>query len=290
MRDADRCVSGGITKANGNCTDPDPADGLSVQCVGPWASEKHNYLSRYIETTKFFRKKFLTATSTHPVGGAAFIDLFAGPGRARIFSNGRVIDGSPLIALAHAAAPFTRVVLCDIDEENVSALRARTAVYGDRAVVVPGDCNTQIDMILAEVPRHGLNLALIDPFNLESLSFQTLAKLAQVKRMDLIVHFPTMDAKRNHAFGAVEKLGRATGTANMGAVIHKPKDTAKAISELRANLQKLGYTGKESRTAPIKNLHNGILYHLVYFSKVDKGDSIWNSIAKTTSSGQRSLL
>jgi len=291
MQNSERCAKGGPKKANGNCTNPDPDDGLPVQCVGLWTNDKHHYLRQYIEAARAVRAKFLPGANRRGIpGGAAFIDLFAGPGRARIYSNGVIIDGSPLIALAQEAAPFSRVILCDMDEENVSALRARTVKYGQRVQVVPGDCNEKIDEIIASVPPYGLNLALIDPFNLDSLSFETLAKLAQVRRMDLIVHFPTMDAKRNHAQGAVEKLGRATGSTSIDALIRKPKDTAKAILALRANLEHLGYTGYESRSPPIRNTRNGVLYHLVYFSKAGKGDAIWNSIATRTASGQYSML
>jgi|SRR5712691_2587869 len=287
---SEHCRDGGPKKANGNCTNPDPTDGLPVQCVGPWAPQKHHYYGQYIERTSDTRQKYLRPTGgRRHAGGAAVVDLFAGPGRARIRSTGAVIDGSPLIALKHTAAAFTRVILCDVDEENIAALKARTAEYGARVSIVYGDCNEKIDEIIAKVPPYGLNLALIDPFNLDSLLFPTLAKLAQFDRMDLIIHFPTMDAKRNHAQGAVEKLGRATGSAAIDSLILRPKDTAKAIAELRASLKQLGYTGYRSVAPPIRNTRNGLLYHLVHASKKGKGDAIWSSVTKTDSSGQTSL-
>jgi three-Cys-motif partner protein len=286
MRDADGCTTGGFTKANGNCTNPDPVDGLSVQCVGPWAVHKHDYLERYIEATRQVRKKYLEPSGK---GGAAFIDLFAGPGRARIFTNGTLIDGSPLMGLKHTAAPFSRVIVCDNDLENVEALRKRTAPYGCRAVVVPGNCHEQIDSIMDEIPKYGLNLALVDPYSLDELQYPTLAKLGTFERMDMLIHFPTGDAKRNHAQGAAERLARATGSTRVRELVRKPTDTVKAIHELRASLEKLGYTGFETRTAPIRNTNNVILYHLVYVSKDNKGDVIWNSIVRTTATRQRSL-
>ena len=48
MRDAEGCTHGGQTKRNGNCTNPDPMDGLAVECVGPWAEDKHYYLRQFI--------------------------------------------------------------------------------------------------------------------------------------------------------------------------------------------------------------------------------------------------
>ena len=129
------CAKGGPTKGNGNCTVPD-VDGASVQCVGQWAKEKHEYLRRYIGATWAARNKFLAPGAHFPKpGGAAFVDLFAGPGRARIRDTGEIIDGSPLIALKHSEAPFTKVILCDLDEENVAALRKRVQPFGGRATV-----------------------------------------------------------------------------------------------------------------------------------------------------------
>lgn len=286
MRDSDRCNGGGVTKPNGNCTNPDPVDGLPVQCVGPWADHKHDYLNRYIEATRQVRRRYLAPVGR---GGAAFIDLFAGPGRARVNTNGTIIDGSPLIALKHAGAPFTRVIVCDKDAENAAALRQRTSSYGDQVVVIEGDCHKQIDRIIDHIPKLGLNLALVDPFSLEQLEFPTLAKLGAFERMDMLIHFPTGDAKRNHVQGAVKRLEKATGSARVHEIVRKASDTVKAINELRSNLERLDYTGFETRTALIKNTKNVPLYHLVYVSKDKKGDEIWNSIVRTTATRQRSL-
>jgi transposase-like protein len=107
-----------------------------------------------------------------------------------------IIAGSPLIALEHLEAPFSKVILCDLDEENVQTLRARTARFGDRARVFPGDCNKVVDQIVADIPPYGFNIALLDPFGVDQLQFETIDRLAAIKRMDLILHFPTMDMKR----------------------------------------------------------------------------------------------
>jgi three-Cys-motif partner protein len=90
-------------------------DGIAVQCVGPWARDKHDYLKRYIDATRGPRLKFLDSDGGRPARGAAFIDLFGGPGRARIRDTGELIDASPLIALGHQDAPFTRAIISEID-------------------------------------------------------------------------------------------------------------------------------------------------------------------------------
>src|SRR5690242_8395912 len=110
----------GCRKKNGNCTvAADPVDGLPVQCVREWASDKHYYLRRVVDATRHVRAKFNPPRGR---GGSCFVDLFAGPGRARILKPTEFVDGSPLVAIkaaAENAGAYTRVVLCDIDEENV---------------------------------------------------------------------------------------------------------------------------------------------------------------------------
>jgi three-Cys-motif partner protein len=278
----DRCQLGGRKKTNGNCTKRGE-DGHAFQCVGPWAEEKHDYLARYIEATRAVRAKFLEPLGS---GGAAFLDLFAGPGRACVRDSGRKINGTPLIALEHSDALFSKVILCELDDENVSALRARTARFGDRAVVVPGDNRQTIDEALKHVPRHGLNFALLDPFAVSALDFGVIRKLAAFQRMDLLIHFPTGDIRRNFDMGAREKVAKAMGRES---AVANPSDVPKMIEEFRQGLAELGYTGNQVYSVPVR--HNGtLLYQLMFASKSERGDKIWNSIASTLATGQRLLF
>lgn len=113
-----RCRVGGETKSNGNCTNPGP-DGLVVQCVGAWAKEKHDYVRRYIAATHAARRKYLVSKGRRPAGGAGYIELFAGPGGARIRSSDEIIDGSPLVAAKHSDAPFTKLIYADKDRRTL---------------------------------------------------------------------------------------------------------------------------------------------------------------------------
>jgi three-Cys-motif partner protein len=221
-------------------------------------------------------------------GGAAFIDLFAGPGRARIRETGEEIDGSPLVALRHHEVPFSRVVLCELDPDNAQALRKRVEAYEGHAVVVEGSCHETIREVVAQVPVYGLNFALIDPFSLDQLRFDTITNLAALRRVDLLIHFPTMDIKRNLT-RSTDRLSRAVGTERWQERVKKAEDVPKAIDHLRSELEKHGYTGKQVRSVPIK--HGGLLlYHLVFASKHERGDKIWESVTKITATGQRSLF
>ncbi len=263
---------------NGNCVECNPEDGLAIQCVGDWVWQKHEPLRNYIDWTWAARRRYLEPRPgiLFP-GGAAYIDLFAGPGRSRVRSTSEVIDGSPLLALRHERAPFTKVILCEIDPENVIALQQRTAPYGSRAVVIAGDCHANIDRVVAAIPPKGLNLALVDPYALNQLRFETLTRLASFERMDLLIHFPTMDLKRTIGEETNARLTRAFGTQ---AQVRKAQDAASAIDDLRSRLKAFGYTGKDVRDVPVKNKNNTPLYHLVYASKHDLGDKIWENVIR----------
>lgn len=257
------------------------SDGLAVQCVGSWAREKHEYLRRYIEATRAARALYLPPQGR---GGAGFVDLFAGPGLARVKDDAAVIDGSPLIALDHQEAPFTKLVLCDTDEENVNALKHRADA---RTEVLAGDCNELIDEVVRHIPPYGLNFALIDPFGAKTLRWQTVEKLGRVSRMDILLHFPTGTIKRNFDHPGFDKtIDELMGITDWRSTVLGAKDVAKLIDIFRERLVTLGYEEDRVRSQAIKNSRGVIMYHLVFASKNRLGNKIWQSITKTTATGQ----
>lgn len=259
----------------------EPRDGLQLESIGDWAeATKHRILSNYIEATREVRRRFLPPRGQ---GRAAYIDLFAGPGRALVGSTGEIVNGSPLIAAGHSTAPFTKLVFCDRDAENAAALRARTA--GDnRVTIIEGDCNVEGDRIVEEIPRYGLNLAFIDPYGLKELSFETIQKLANSsERMDLLIHYPTGAMKRNIAKVKTQAVTKARMAKALGEGVKadQPRDVTRQIDEtLRKNLERLGYTGRKVRSVPVRNSKGVPMYHLVYASKHPLGDDIWESITR----------
>jgi len=289
VRVADKCPFGGETKANRNCSLPAPDDGLPVQCVGGWSREKHDLLRRYLSASGGPRRRYLPPAP----GGAAFIDIFAGPGRARIRTTGALEDGSPLLALKQPVG-FTKLVLCEIDPENLGALRRRVAGAQVSVSILPGDCNDRIAEVAAAIPTWGLNVALVDPHSLEGLCFETIATLAAFKRMDLVVFFPVAEIKRNlerNRSTYTALLDRALGTNEWQRTIARKGDVLKLVEVFRQQLQKrFGYTTARARTAPIKNDKNVPLYHLLFASKHPLGDKIWDSITKRTAGGQGTLF
>jgi three-Cys-motif partner protein len=292
--DADDCPCGKTSHSepiykgkNGNCLKRQAPDGLPVQCVGAWSQDKHDYIQRYIDATRGPRAKYLPPKGS---GGAAFVDLFAGPGLACVPGKKDPIEGSPLIAMNHTGAPFTKIVLCEIDEENVRTLERRTASAGTRISIVPGDCNARIDDIVRLLPPHGLNIALVDPFSPSTLLWETLRILGMVNRMDFIIHFPTGPIKRNfNKPGYHDTIDRMVGTREWRSVVKSSEDVPKLIDSLRGSLASIGYTGDRVRSLPVENSKDNVLYHLVFAAKHGLGNKIWQSVARTTPRGDREL-
>lgn len=273
-------------KKTGNCT-REREDNLPVQCVGEWAKEKHDFIRRYVEATGGPRKKY----ASKGAGGLCYVDLFAGPGRAYIAKTKEFIDGTPLIAAKAPLQAYTSLVLCDLVDENVEALRVRTA--GSTGVhVVPGDCNEMIEVIAGYIPKHALSLAVIDPFGASALSFDTIRRIAQFARMDLIVHFPTMGIKRN--FEKVDydkKIDRFLGMTTWRDDVRVADEVVKLIPHMKRQLVALGYEkDDEVREIEVRNDQRGVLYHLFFASKSPLGNKIWKSITRTSATGQRELF
>jgi hypothetical protein len=66
-------------------------------------------------------------------------------------------------------------------------------------------------------------------------------------------------------------------------------DVVQLINVMREQLRPLGYTDVKLDSMPIKNDRNNVLYHLVFASKHDRGDQIWQSISRTDGKGQRAF-
>jgi three-Cys-motif partner protein len=87
--------------------------GLLVEDVGPWAAEKLKIVTDYIQASSAARRAYLGS-------GAAYIDVFCGPGRSKIRTTGEFIDGSPIAAYKKAQGslgPFTEMYISDADVE-----------------------------------------------------------------------------------------------------------------------------------------------------------------------------
>ena len=123
-----------------------PDDGLATSEVGSWSLQKYRLVDLY--------NTLFSTGMKHHWDLRIYIDLFAGPGRARIRKTKRIVETSPIIAL-RVPDPFDKYIFCDEDEVNIAALRER--VERDfpkaRAAYLVGDCNDHTDEISRNIPK-----------------------------------------------------------------------------------------------------------------------------------------
>ncbi len=175
-------------------------DGLPIRTYGSWVVEKLDYLKRYIDI-------FSTSMHDKPWRARHYIDLFAGLGKCYVSETGTTHLGSPLLALT-TRYPFTGYFFVDLNASNITALRQRchASPVHDRIQYFVGDSNLVVKDIVehilaidrAYIPNQwsSLNLAFLDPDGLQ-LQWETVATLAKLPRMDLIIHYPQMALTRN---------------------------------------------------------------------------------------------
>jgi len=191
-----RCpVRGSFREADQTCSVADPEDDLPLICVGPWTGEKHARVSKYVDISRATRKKFVTGT-----GGATFIDVYCGPGRARIRETEQIIDGSPIIAARKAIdsnTPFTEVHVADANVAFVEAVAVRLARLGVPTKTYHGPAESTVPKIVSRLGPRGLHFAFLDPYDLRSLPFNIVQALAAVQRMDMLIHVSIQDLQRN---------------------------------------------------------------------------------------------
>lgn len=280
------------------CKIKNASDGLPVRCVGVWAKDKYFYLKRYFEI-------FTSAMKNKWEGGLCYIDLFAGCGKCRVRETCEEIDGSALVSLS-VKYPFKKYIMVELSSDAVSALRKRVekTPHKDRIKIILGDCNDEIDKIICEIPRKSLSLAVVDPTGLH-INFETLHKLTEGLRIDLIITFPEgMDIKRNLSKFIRQShciLDDYIGDEDWRQLF--PKDV-KGINQLtsthieknligyyRKNLGKLSY--KEIRSGDeilIRSSQKNLpLYYLLFGSKHPLGHAFWNKISKISPTGQIKL-
>ncbi|MDP2102689.1 MAG: three-Cys-motif partner protein TcmP [Methylotenera sp.] len=179
-----------------------PLDNMIAAEVGFWAKEKHEYLSRYIQISSKARKKYL-ADENKPnefKAGATYIDLFCGSGRAKIKRTEEWVDGSAIVAWKasqKSGAPFSHIYISDSDKACLDACEARLIALGAPVTAVHLGAVDAIEWFQSSLNKYALHFVFIDPFDLKSLDFRIIEALANLKRLDTLIHLSQMDLQRN---------------------------------------------------------------------------------------------
>lgn len=275
-------------------------DGLPMQSFGPWTEIKIDYLSRYIDI-------FETAMR-NKWNNRHYIDLFAGCGKIKLKKSGRILLGSPLIAL-NTTYPFTGYHFVDNSRRYIELLEKRCAGSPINNLVSTyfGDCNVVVSDVLSNLKPYddnSLNLAFLDPFGFE-LHWETVVKLASLKRMDLIIYYPQMGFTRYIRKASLEEGQTAIDLFFGGREwrdvynqMHGKGKLQRAMIDLyKSKLRDLGYTeifqgGEELGSEPLisDKKRNVSLYRLLFASKHNLGHKFWKEVIKRDVYGQRRLF
>ena len=188
-------VGGSFSDEDQTCSVSDPTDDLPLTCVGEWADEKHARVRKYVDISKKVRQKF-----TSGKGGATYIDLYCGPGRSRIRRSTRIVDGSALVAGSKAVetkTAFTEVHIADAHPRFLDACRSRLERLGLNVFAYDGPAVKTVERICGALPKKALHFAFLDPYDLRSLPFSVIERLAALERMDILIHVSEQDLQRN---------------------------------------------------------------------------------------------
>ncbi|MDP3323791.1 three-Cys-motif partner protein TcmP [Hydrogenophaga sp.] len=249
--------------------------------VGRWVpDEKHLYLTRYLNATREARKKFKQRV---------LIDPFCGPGRIQVEGESFTRDGGSIAAYRESVAsgaPFTHVLVGDIEGERARANELRLASTGATVQSFVGPANQTVDAMIQVIPFGALALAYIDPYNLEYLSFSIIERLAKLQYVDFAVHFSLMDLTRNIDMELDPKRDRFDH-ALPGWRSAVPTDALSKSSLpgwfFNAWCKAVGDLGfKVSGQMPLITDGKGrSIYRLVFFSRHPLPDRIWGDIARS---------
>lgn len=265
---------------------PDPHPHLPIERgpdergVGPWVPEqKHRYLTQYIDATREARRKFKRRV---------LIDPFCGPGRIQVEGETFTRDGGTVAAYRQSlasAAPFTGVLVGDIDSGRVHANESRLASIGAPVQAFVGPALQTVDAMAQAVPFGALALAYIDPYNLEYLAFPIIERLAKLQYVDFAVHFSLMDLVRNIDMELDPRRDRFDHTLPGWRTSVPLESLSKAslpawfFGAWCEAVASLGFT-VSGQMPLITNGRGQSIYRLVFFSRHPLPDRIWNDVAR----------
>ena len=219
-----------------------------------------------------------------------YIDLFCGAGKSRIETSGRIVLGSPMLALG-VEDKYDTYIFCDEDERSIHALQCRVASHHPsvKPKFVVGDCNQKVDEICAHIPKPSVNntvltFCLVDPYALR-FKFETIRRLGKFL-MDFLILLPFgMDVNRNRKKYFQENhtriedfLGLSDWRSRWAVTQTKDPSFQRFLArEFAAQMVCQGYRSESLHSMiEIRSSEKNLpLYHLAFFSKHELGYKFW---------------
>ena len=273
---------------------PEYGDELLRSYVRAWAEDKYRLLYLY---DKLFSRGIKNKW-THRV----YIDLFSGPGQAFVQGSGRLLWGSPILALS-VQDKFDKYIFCDSSASYVDALRKRVDRLFPTVDVsyVVGDCNEKVEEVCRHIPKASkdntvLSFCFVDPFNLR-VKFSTIRRIADHFVDFLVLLALHMDANRNVRLYTNPKnrriddfLGQSEWRSRWSSLKGDMEFPRFLAEEYAQQMQALGYLSVPfHRMKQIRSDERNLpLYHLALFSRNELASKYWDQVLKY-STPQRGL-
>jgi three-Cys-motif partner protein len=253
--------------------------GLWVENVGPWAKEKLKILTDYVQISSSTRKKY-----TH----CAFVDVFSGPGKSKIRGTTELIDGSPVAAYKQAIK--TKAFA---DQGLLESATSRLRNLGAQVTPIEGPASRSLPKIVSNLSPSGLHLALLDPHNLGTLSFDLFECLAKLQRIDVIVHVSLGDLQRNADRYTSEDHAQfdrfAPGwRANVRTEMNQTSLRAAILEYWTEKVVSLGLP-RAKHCELIRGTNNQRLYWLMFLAKHELPHAFWKKITSQAKSPELDL-
>lgn len=270
--------------------------------VGPWAKEKLDALSKYLDYYTRVLKKQRWRT--------LYVDAFAGGGTALIRSANRepttqvsllgeqedpeqeeFIRGSPRIAL-ELTNPFNTYVFIDASGARITELEALRSEFGDKRNVHirQGLADEQILWVLQQNIKRATHrgVAFLDPFGAH-VGWSSIKGLAATGLFEVVINFPlhmalvrlmkndaqiplSDKAQLDSFFGSDAWVADVYEIRNdlLGSVTKKRDDYVERLLQ-RYREQLKGAFGYVSEPKLIRNTRNSPLYYLLWAGPHRKG-------------------
>ena len=108
-----------------------------------------------------------------------------------------ILEGSPQIALEVDNCPFDRFIFIDNDAGNVGALDNLRSQNPNRWIeVIHGDANAAVPNVCCRLRWKDRAVVFLDPY-LMQLNWATVERIAETRKIDCWILFPTMAIQRN---------------------------------------------------------------------------------------------
>jgi three-Cys-motif partner protein len=264
-------------------------DGLPVDEVGPWAKNKHELLRKYLDISRGVRTKFVSGP-----GGATYIDLFSGTGRALVRDTGETIDGSPLVAFKCArdgGAPFSEIHIADASADKCRAAEQRLIRAGGLPTAYVGAAEQTARDVALRLNRYGLHFVFLDPFNLQALPLSVIEAFSRLKRVDMLIHVSAQDLQRNlrsYIQPEDSRLERFAPGWRKAVSLNQSRRAIRAgiLAHWAAMISELGLPPAQHAELVSGPTKNQRLYWLIFVGRHELASAFWNKIRSLSGQGQ----